>query len=166
MMSGTKDPIFYGKRIVDGITITPNSRDVIRKAIEEGLPIEVHLQSDYINLYHIFDRRNRLENLGLQMVRQLVGKDKWLLFITSDKTEVPKVEKDKGFDPKRGRYKQFAAYLQEGTVLTFSDRDEAMKAHRAWRLYIPKAERKHLRGSIRVVAKTKKFMVSVYERAG
>lgn len=50
--------------------------------------------------------------------------------------------------------------------LRFTDRKEAVKARRAWQLYVPAAERKHLRGSVRRIGKSEAFLVMVTERAG
>lgn len=153
------DPIVYGKQVIDGVVVRPDSRSVMRKAIE-GVPVIVESNNDYINLYHVFDRLAKAEGLGeLKLVRKQVGESRWVLYVSAEKSEAPKASLERGYDPKRGRYKRYAEQLAEGNALTFSDKNEAIKARRAWQLYVPAEERDLLRSAVRAVGKTGKYLV-------
>lgn len=160
----TPDPIHYGKQTINGLIVRPDSRSVIRKAIE-GHPIIVESNNDYINLYHVFERLVAAENLGnLCMVRKQVGESCWHLYVVKEKGEAPGVQLQDGYDPKRGRYKRYAEQLAAGNALSFSDKAEAIKARRAWQLYIPVEKRKHLRSSVKKAGRANKFLVCILER--
>lgn len=152
---------------INGIPVRPSSRDVMGKAVK-GHPIEVNSGNDYINLYHVFQRmqeRNKALR-PLVLVRKQIDASRWWLFVTKDRDAAPEVELNEGYDPKRGRYKRYAEQLVEGSALTFSDKNEAMKARRAWQLYVPKPQRKHLRSTIRRIGKSQKYLVSILDRDG
>jgi len=158
-LSKRPEPIVYGKQIIDGLVVRPDSRSVIRKAIE-GYPVIVDSNNDYINLYHVFERLVKSEQLGgLRLVRKQVGETRWILYVVSGDSNEPRVDLEDGYDPKRGRYKRYAEQLAEGNALTFSDKSEAIKARRAWQLYVPVGERKHLRSSVKSLGKNGKFLV-------
>lgn len=165
-MATDPEPIIYGMSEINGIPVRPNSRDVIAKSIKTGQPIEVDSGNDYINLYHVFERMQEREKKlrGLVLVRKQIGSAKWRLFVTDDRSDIPDVELDKGYNPKRGRYKRYAQQLAEGNALSFADKAEAVKARRAWQLYVPKKERQRYRSQIRHVAKSGKYLVSITER--
>lgn len=153
------EPIIYGKQIIDGLIVRPDSRSVIRKAIE-GVPVIVESNNDYINLYHVFDRLAKAEGLGdLQLVRKQVGESRWILNVTREDDPSPRAQLEKGYDPKRGRYKRYAEQLAAGNALSFSDKNEAIKARRAWQLYVHADERENLRSTVRAVGKTGKWLV-------
>lgn len=167
MASGTthptsgKEPIHYGKQELNGLIVRPDSRSVIRKAIE-GHPIVVDSNNDYINLYHVFERYAQAEGLEqLKLIRQQVGANRWLVHVVSEDDAVPDAPLEKGYDPKRGRYKRYADMLAQGNALTFSDKAEAIKARRAWQLYIPAEERRQLRSTVRTMKKSGKFLVAI-----
>lgn len=160
------DPIFFGKKIIDGVPFAPDSRVVLETAIAERRPVEVATDADYVNLYHVFDRRVKAGELKLKMVKRRVGDGRWHVFFVKSKKELPKIELEDGFDPARGRYKRYADGLTSGEIITFSDRDEAVKARRAWQFYVKKEDRAHLRCVIRGVKRFNKFTVVVIERAG
>lgn len=158
-LSKRPDPIIYGKQIIEGLVVRPDSRSVMRKAIE-GVPVVVESNNDYINLYHVFERLIKAEGMPeLKLIRKQVGETRWVLFVVNEEASVPKTGLDRGYDPKRGRYKRYAEQLTEGDALTFSDKNEAIKARRAWQLYVPAEEREHLRSAVRTVGKTGKFLV-------
>ncbi len=153
------EPIVYGKQIVNGLVVRPDSRSVVRKALE-GHSVVVESNNDYINLYHVFERLIKAEKLDdIRLVRKQVGESRWMLYAVSDKDIVPKASLQQGYDPKRGRYKRYAEQLASGSALTFSDKSEAIKARRAWQLYIPAERRRNLRSSVRMVGKSGKYLV-------
>ncbi|HVU35282.1 MAG TPA: hypothetical protein VHE61_17735 [Opitutaceae bacterium] len=163
--NSTRTPILYAKQELGGITVRPDSRAVMRKAIE-GHPIEVLSGNDYINLYHVFERMvqgdRRLSKLRL--IRKQIGQSRWQIFVVSENAEAPEVPLQDGYDPKRGRYKRLAEQLASGDAVQLSNKVEAVKARRAWQLYVPAEERRHLRSTIRQVPRTGKFLVLVLER--
>ncbi len=76
------------------------------------------------------------------------------------------LELQQDYDPKRGRYKRYADQLASGDKLFLHSLKEAIKARRAWQLYIPKAERLHLRSSVRrIPGKISTFLVETRARA-
>lgn len=158
-------PIIYAKQELGGILVRPDSRAVMRKAVE-GHPVEVASGNDYINLYHVFERMvaadKRLSKYTL--VRKQIGPSKWYIFVKQAGEEAPEVELQEGYDPKRGRYKRLAEQLAAGDAVQMPNKAEAIKARRAWQLYVPAAERRHLRSTIRKVAKTGKYLVLVLNR--
>lgn len=157
--------ILYAKQEMNGITVRPDSRAVMRKAVE-GHPIEVGSGNDYINLYHVFERMvagdRKLSKLKL--VRKQIGHSRWLIFVVNDPSAVPDVPLQEGYDPKRGRYKRYAEQLAAGEAVQLPNKVEAIKARRAWQLYVPAEKRRHLRSTIRKVARTGKFLVLILER--
>ena len=165
-MASESKPIIYGITEINGIPVRPNSRDVLIKSLKTGQPIEVLSGNDYINLYHVFERMHEHDRTvrGYVLVRKQIGQSKWWVFVTKDRGDVPEVELNKGYDPKRGRYKRYAEQLAEGNALTFADKAEAIKARRAWQLYVPQSKRKHLRSRIARVGKSGKYLVSILER--
>lgn len=158
-------PIVYAKQIMGGIMVRPDSRAVMRKAIE-GHPVEVGSGNDYINLYHVFERMvsgdKKLSKLRL--IRKQVGQSRWLIFVVGENEAAPDVPLLDGYDPKRGRYKRYAEQLAAGDAVQLPTKAEAIKARRAWQLYVPAGERRNLRSTIRKVPKTGKFLVLVLER--
>ncbi len=161
-----KPVIVYARMEIGGVMVRPDSRAVLKKAIE-GHPVEVRSGNAYINLYHVFERLQKADKAvaKLGLVRRQIGPARWLVFVVSPTDDVPQVELQSGYDPKRGRYKRYAEQLAAGDALRFNDRQEAVKARRAWQLYVPAAERKHLRSSVRRVGKSSAFLVVVTERA-
>lgn len=160
-------PIQYKKQEINGITVRPDSRAVILKAIEQGQAIEVYSGNDYINLYHVFERiaeRNTKKYGKLQLVRQQIGKSVWLVRIVSDKGSVPQAQLQEGYDPKRGRYKRYAEQLANGEAVVLPNKVEAIKARRAWQLYVPSEKRRHLRSTVRTSGKAGKYVVAVLAR--
>lgn len=157
--------ILYAKQELGGITVRPDSRAVMRKAIE-GHPIEVGSGNDYINLYHVFERMVQADKklAKLRLIRKQIGHSRWLIFVTSGNVTVPDVPLQDGYDPKRGRYKRYAEQLAAGDAVQLPNKVEAVKARRAWQLYVPAEERRHLRSTIRKVTRTGKFLVLVLER--
>jgi len=164
-MASAKTPIVYGVVQINGIPVRPISRDIISKAID-GHPIEIAHLHDYINLYHVFDRwQERDPKLrGFTLVRKQTGPSRWLLFVAKRRDDVPEVEFAPGYDPKSGRYKRYAEQLASGNALTFDGRAEAAKAQRAWHLYVPRAKRKHLTSTVRKIARTGKYLVTICDR--
>jgi hypothetical protein len=165
-MKRFREPIVYGKQDIGGITVRPVSHQVMEKAVE-GHPIEVSSGNDYINLYHVFERMvaSDKKRLGrLQLVRRQIARSKWHLFVVEDEAEVPEVDLDEGYDPKRGRYKRYAEQLAAGNVVVLPSREEAIKSRRAWQLYVPRAERKHLRSTVRKSGNSGKYAVAVLPR--
>jgi len=161
-------PIEYGKTLLDGIPVRYDSHVVLDRAFA-GHPILVTSDADYLNLYHVFRRRNR--RLPPQerrcLVRQQIGPSQWRLYVVSDRDEVPALALVKDYDPKRGRYKRYADQLASGDKLVLHDKNQAIKARRAWRLYTPKAQRRNLRGSVRSLQSAKPtYMVEILARAG
>ena len=72
------DPIVYGKHIINGLVVRPDSRSVVRKALE-GTPVIVESNNDYINLYHVFERLIKAEQLEqFRLVRKQIGETRWI----------------------------------------------------------------------------------------
>jgi hypothetical protein len=163
--AGKLPSILYAKQEINGITVRPDSRDVMRKAVA-GHVIEVGSGNDYINLYHVFERMVAGDKAlsGLKLFRKQVGESRWLMFVGPEGSDIPDVPLQEGYDPKRGRYKRYAEQLAAGDTLVLSEKTEAIKARRAWQLYVPGDKRRHLRSTIRKVAKTGKFLVMVLNR--
>lgn len=161
----TLQPILYARSEVAGITVRPDSRAVMRKAVE-GHPVEVTSGNDYINLYHVFERLQSSDKklAKLTLVRRQIGSSRWLLFVVPPGESAPAVELQDNYDPKRGRYKRYAEQLASGDALRFTDHSEAVKARRAWQLYVPRENRKKLRSSIRRIGKSDAFMVVIGPR--
>lgn len=146
--------------------VRPDSRAVMRKAVE-GHPIEVTSGNDYINLYHVFERMVASDRSlsKMKIVRKQIGHSRWLIFVTPEGTDIPDVPLLDGYDPKRGRYKRYAEQLAAGDAVQLPNKVEAIKARRAWQLYVPADKRRHLRSTIRKVPRTGKFLVMVLERS-
>ncbi len=164
--SATKLPtIVYAKQEVGGIMVRPDSRAVMRKAVE-GHPVEVGSGNDYINLYHVFERMVAGDRklAKLKLIRKQIGHSRWLIFVVSENADVPDVPLQDGYDPKRGRYKRYAEQLAAGDAVQLPSKVEAIKARRAWQLYVPAEKRRHLRSTIRKVNKTGKYLVLVLDR--
>lgn len=159
------DTILYAKQEIGGITVRPDSRAVMRKAIE-GYAIEVRSSNDYINLYHVFERMVDTDRrlTKLRMIRKQIGPARWLIFVAEADADAPDVELQQGYDPKRGRYKRYAEQLAAGNAVQLPNKVEAVKARRAWQLYVPKEKRRHLRSTVRKVARTGKYLVLVLDR--
>jgi hypothetical protein len=165
MSAKNLDPIVYGKQIVNGLVVRPDSRSVVRKALE-GHPIVVDSNNDYINLYHVFERLAKAEKIDdVHLVRKQIGESRWILCAISQKSDAPSVQLQQGYDPKRGRYKRYAEQLAAGSALTFSDKTEAIKARRAWQLYIPSERRRNLRSSVRLMGKSGRYLVCLLPKA-
>lgn len=158
-------PIVYAKHEMGGILVRPDSRAVMRKAIE-GHPVEVGSGNDYINLYHVFERMVAGDRklAKLRLIRKQVGHSRWLIFVVGEDQDVPDVALQDGYDPKRGRYKRYAEQLAAGDAVQLPSKSEAVKARRAWQLYVSAEKRKHLRSTIRKVTRTGKYLVLVLER--
>lgn len=158
--------ILYAKQEIGGITVRPDSRAVMRKAVE-GHPIEVTSGNDYINLYHVFERMVQADRklAKLRLIRKQTGHTRWVIFVVPEKAQTPEVPLQDGYDPKRGRYKRYAEQLATGDAVQLPNKVEAVKARRAWQLYVPADKRRHLRSTIRKVPKTGRYLVMVLERA-
>ncbi|PTX91337.1 hypothetical protein [Opitutus sp. ER46] len=160
-----QSPILYAKQEIGGIMVRPDSRAVMRKAIE-GHPVEVGSGNDYINLYHVFERMVEGDRrLGkLKLIRKQIGHSRWLIFVVPENAAAPEVPLVDGYDPKRGRYKRYAEQLAAGNAVQLPSKVEAVKARRAWQLYVPAEKRRQLRSTIRKVPRTGRFLVAVLPR--
>ena len=160
-----KTTILYAKSELGGITVRPDSRQVMRKAIE-GHPVQVESGNDYLNLYHVFERlqATRKSWANLAVIRRQIGPSRWLMFVLPKSEAAPEVEFEDNYDPKRGRYKRYAEQLAAGEALKFTDKKEAIKARRAWQLYVPIPKRKHLTSNIRRLGKSNAWIALVTER--
>jgi hypothetical protein len=159
-------PIVYGTTLLNGIPVKQDSCVVIERAYA-GHPILISSDKDYVNLYHVFDRRNRkLPEMEQRcLVRQQIGPSRWRLFVVRHRDDAPPLELEHHYDPKRGRYKRYAEQLANGDKLILHDKGEAIKARRAWQLYTPKEERRHQRSSVRRIRSPKlTFMVQIVPR--
>jgi hypothetical protein len=159
-------PIVYGTTLLNGIPVKQDSCVVIERAYA-GHPIMISSDKDYVNLYHVFDRRNRKlpEEERRCLVRQQIGPSRWRLFVVRHRDDAPPLELEHHYDPKRGRYKRYADQLANGDKLILHDKSEAIKARRAWQLYTPKEERRHQRSSVRRIRSPKlTFMVQIVPR--
>ena len=159
-------PIVYGTTLLNGIPVKQDSCVVIERAYA-GHSILISSDKDYVNLYHVFDRRNRKlpEEERRRLVRQQIGPSRWRLFVVRHRDDAPPLELEQHYDPKRGRYKRYADQLASGDKLVFHDKSQAIKARRAWRLYTPKAQRRNLRGSVRPVPNAEPtFVVEIVRR--
>lgn len=154
--------ILFAKQVINGILVRPDSRHVMQKAID-GYPVDVTSGNDYINLYHVFERMVAADKelVGLKLARQQIGRTKWRISVLREGERPEDVPLAEDYDPKRGRYKRYAEQLANDESLVLSDKVEAIKARRAWQLYVPPKKRTHLRSTIRRVAKTGKFVVAV-----
>jgi hypothetical protein len=164
--SGPKrPPILYAKQEIGGIMVRPDSRAVMRKAVE-GHPIEVTSGNDYINLYHVFERMVASDRSlkDFKAVRKQIGHSRWFMFVLPKDAEVPDIPLLEGYDPKRGRYKRYAEQLAAGDAVQLPSKSEAIKARRAWQLYVPAEKRAHLRSTIRQVPRTGKYLVLLLNR--
>jgi hypothetical protein len=160
-------PINYGTTLLDGIPVKQDSCVVIERAYA-GHPILISSDKDYVNLYHVFDRRNRKLPVKERrhLVRQQIGPSRWRLFVVRQRDDVPALALEQHYDPKRGRYKRYADQLANGDKLILHDKNEAIKARRAWQLYTPKAERSHLRSAVRRIPSPRPtYMVQIMARA-
>lgn len=149
-MAGSLPPIVFIKTEVNGIAVRPDTQDLVRKALE-GHPIDVRCDGDYINLYHVFRRRAMREPKYAKYAvkRQQIGRSRWIVRILPPKADMPEVQLASDYDPKRGRYKRYAERLQHGKAISVKTEKEAIKARRAWQLYVPGNERKGLRALTR-----------------
>ena len=162
-----KEPIKYGTFEYNGITVRTDSRDVMMKAVA-GHPVDVSSANDYINLYHVFERlvegNPELKKLNLRILRRQIGPKAFRVFVVRPDEALPDVKLVDGYDPKRGRYKRYAEQLAEGKVVTLTNKKEAIKAKRAWQLYVSREKRLHL--TSRIEANGGKFHVKVVSRDG
>ena len=159
-------PIAYGTTLLDGIPVKQDTRVVIERAYA-GHPILIASDKDYVNLYHVFARRNRKLPVAERrcLVRQQIGLSQWRLFVVRDRDDVPALALEQHYDPKRGRYKRYADQLANGDKLILHDKHEAIKARRAWQLYTPKAARRNQRSSVRRIPGPKPmYMVEIMAR--
>lgn len=145
--------------------VRPDSRHVMQKAVE-GHPVEVTSGNDYINLYHVFERMVASDKklAGLRLFRKQVGHSRWVMYVGPEGAELPDVPLQDGYDPKRGRYKRYAEQLAAGDAVQLPNKAEAVKARRAWQLYVPAEKRRHLRSTIRFVPKSSKYIVMLLDR--
>jgi hypothetical protein len=162
---GKLPTILYAKQEIGGIMVRPDSRHVMQKAVE-GHPIEVTSGNDYINLYHVFERMVMGDKTlaDLRLYRKQIGHARWVMFVGPEDAELPDVPLQEGYDPKRGRYKRYAEQLAAGDAVQLGTKPEAVKARRAWQLYIPAEKRRHLRSTIRFIPKTGKYLVMLLDR--
>jgi hypothetical protein len=63
-----------------------------------------------------------------------------------------------------GRYKYYAAQLEQGVQLSFSDEEEGTKARRAWMLYTPREKRRSRTCVVAKLPRSGKCVVSVQEK--
>jgi len=148
-----------------GCTLRPASAEFIEIAIRSGRPIVVYSQNDYINLYHVLERRNNRHKTNYQLPRQQVAESEWILHVCEEGKTPPKAAPfARGYNPKRGRYKRYSDMLKGGETLMFQEREEAVKARRAWQLYVPAAKRQSLTGKITRVPHANRWIVRIIER--
>lgn len=165
-MKAPRTTIIYGKQELGGIIVRPDSRQVMELAAA-GHPIEVTSGNDYINLYHVFERlmgSDKRRYAGMKLVRKQFGRERWRLFVVKDDSAIPEVELEEGYDPKRGRYKRYAEQLTAGETVVLSNKKEAIKARRAWQLYVPKNQRRHLRSTVRKCGSKGQYAVVIAQR--
>lgn len=161
---GMKSPILYASMELNGITVRPDSQAVLRKGLD-GHPIEVPTGNAYINLYHVFERMQKKDRKlrALRLVRRQIDQSRWWIFVVGADSKAPEVELAEDYDPIRGRYKRYAEELASGQTLKFTKRAEAVKARRAWQLYVPKEKRRHLKSTVREIARGQ-YVVAVMDR--
>lgn len=131
----------------------------------EGWPVDLFSGNDYINLYHVFERivAGNPKKFGkLRVTRRQIGRNHWRVFVLPEGTAAPELPPLTGYDPKRGRYKRYAKRLAAGEALKLGSKVEAVKARRAWQLYVPQEDRKWLRSSI--TGKNGSFFVRIAPR--
>lgn len=145
----------------------PATRDIVQKAIE-GHPIEVMSADDYINLYHVFGRLlSRSPNLRrYRIIRRQIDHSRWRVVIRNDENEAPEYDPEGDYNPKRGRYKRYARRLAAGETLIFENRAEAVKARRAWQLYVPAPQRQGSSSRVTKVGVGPKHRVWVFRKDG
>lgn len=127
--------------------------------------MDVFSNDDYINLYHVFERLKVCEKRFAKhtLVRRQIGVSRWALFVVPPGKRAPNVGLADDYDPVRGRYKRYAEQLAAGELLTFSNRAEAVKARRAWQLYLPRANRQNLRPMLRKL-QSEDFVLLIVDR--
>lgn len=130
----------------------PKTRDLIEKAIA-GHPIEVTSTDDYLNLYHVFGRFVVREPSlkAFRIIRRQIDHARWRLVIRRSDSDAPDYNPEGTYNPKRGRYKRYARRLHAGERLVLESRAEAVKARRAWQLYVPPAMRRNLAPTVEQV---------------
>lgn len=159
-------PIEYTKTEIDGIPARPDSRAIMQKAVD-GHPINVYSGNDYINLYHVWDRmvaRRPKQFRDLRIVRVQIGNSHWQVFILGSTAKIPDLKFDDGYNPKRGRYKRLAQELRDTGTVVVGSKTEAIKARRAWQLYVPSEKRRALKSSIVKVGRTTDHAVVLKDR--
>lgn len=165
-MAASQESLVYQTTLVDGVPFRPDSRELMKQAIA-GRRIDVLSGNDYINLYHVFERLQASDKDVAEhtLIRRRIGPSRWALFVVPPGKDAPEAELETGYDPKRGRYMRYADQLRAGEILTFTDRAEAVKARRAWQLYVPKAKRRKLRPAVRK-KRGGGFVVLIVKRRG
>jgi hypothetical protein len=144
--------------------IKPNKQYYV-EALAKGRTIGIHSIKEYPTFFKLFSRYSERHRLKMRLhVRQTLP-DLWLLIPRKEADDKPEVVLE-GDWREHGRYKYYAAQLEQGAQLSFTDADEAAKARRAWMLYTPKEDREDRACVITKLPRSGKLVVSVEENGG
>lgn len=141
--------------------IKPNKQYYV-EALAKGQTIGIHSVKEYPTFFKLFRRYCDRHRLKMRLhVRQTLP-DLWLLIPRKESDDKPDVVLE-GDWREHGRYKYYAVQLEQGTQLSFTDKDEATKARRAWMLYTPRKDREDRVCVITKLPRSGKLVVSVEE---
>jgi hypothetical protein len=141
--------------------IKPNKQFFV-EALAKGQTIGIHAIKEYPTFFKLFRRYCDRHRLKLRLhVRQTLP-DLWLLIPRKESDDKPDVVLESDWR-EHGRYKYYAAQLEQGTQLSFTDEDEATKARRAWMLYTPRTDRTDRSCTVTKLPRSGKFVVSVQD---
>jgi hypothetical protein len=144
--------------------IKPNKQFYV-EAMAKGKTVGIHSIKEYPTFFKLFRRYCDRHRLKLRLhVRQTLP-DLWLLIPRKESEDKPDVVLE-GDWREHGRYKYYAAQLEQGAQLSFTDEEEATKARRAWMLYTPKDARGDRGCVITKLPRSGKVVVSVEDDAG
>ena len=144
-----KPSIVYGPVVIDGVPTEPDARAAIECAYK-GHPILVSRVQDYDYLRNVYVRKNAKlpQEEKRRFFRRQIGPSSWRLIIAKSKEELPRVQLEQNYDPKRGQYRRYAEQLAAGITLSFESKYLAKKARLAWQKYTPRESRQNLRASV------------------
>ncbi|HEU5081413.1 MAG TPA: hypothetical protein VFT72_19530 [Opitutaceae bacterium] len=141
--------------------IKPNKQYYV-EAMAKGKTIGIHSIKEYPTFFKLFRRYCDSHRLKLRLHVRQTKPDLWLLIPRKESEDKPEVILE-GDWREHGRYKYYAAQLEQGVQLSFTDEDEATKARRAWMLYTPKEAREDRTCVITKLPRSGKLVVSIDE---
>lgn len=142
--------------------IKPNKQYYV-EALAKGQTVGIHSVKEYPTFFKLFRRYCERHRLKMRLhVRQTLP-DLWLLIPRKESEVKPDVVLE-GDWREHGRYKYYAAQLEQGVQLSFSDEEEGTKARRAWMLYTPREKRRSRTCVVAKLPRSGKCVVSVQEK--